>query len=123
MFNPPGLIVSYRSRLFGNIDDFRRFIDLIYAHVDREHEVTFYGSKLNISPKYLSTISKLKCGRNAKDVISLFLISHIKRDIILTGKSIKTIAYDYGFADQSSLAKFFNKMTGMSPSQFKEQNT
>ena len=102
---------------------FRRFIDLIYAHVDREHEVTFYGSKLNISPKYLSTISKLKCGRNAKDVISLFLISHIKRDIILTGKSIKTIAYDYGFADQSSLAKFFNKMTGMSPSQSKEQNT
>lgn len=102
---------------------FRQFIDLVYEHVDKEHEVIFYASKLNISPKYLSAISKQKSGRNAKDVISTFLVAHIKRDIIISGKSIKTIAYDFGFSDQSSLAKFFNKMTGQSPTAFKEQNT
>lgn len=102
---------------------FRQFIDLIYAHVDQEHEVGFYGNKMNISPKYLSAISKQKCGHNAKDVISSFLVAHIKRDILLSGKPIKTIAYDYGFADQSSLAKFFNKMTGQSPTLFKQQNS
>lgn len=118
--NTSGAVVAHYSQadLY-----FRQFINLIYDYVDKEHEVIFYADKLHISPKYLSAISKQKCGHNAKDVISTFLVAHIKRNILLSGKSIKTIAYDYGFADQSSLAKFFNKMTGQSPTLFKEQNS
>jgi YesN/AraC family two-component response regulator len=102
---------------------FRQFIDLIHEHVDKEHEVAYYARQLNLTAKYLSEICKQKCGRKAKEVISAFLITRIKRDIITSGKSAKVLAYEYGFADQSSMGKFFTKMTGQSPTAFRQENT
>lgn len=100
---------------------FRNFIDLIEKHVKKEHEVSFYANKLNITAKYLSEVCKIKSGHKAKEIITSFLISKIKQEMIMSGKSIKTISYEYGFADQSSMGKFFNKATGMSPGDFRKQ--
>ena len=99
---------------------FRKFISLVDKNVDKEHEVSFYASQLSITPKYLSEICKQKSGRKAKEIISGILIAKIKRDITVSGKSMKMLAYEYCFADQSSLGKFFRKMTGQSPSTFKK---
>jgi len=101
---------------------FRKFVDLIYENIKSEHEVSFYAEKMNITAKYLSEISKQKSGHKAKEVISAFLTTRLKREILISGKSIKVIAYENGFADQSSMGKFFNKMTGMSPTEFKNNN-
>ena len=60
------------------------------------------------------------CSYGDKEIISTFLISKIKQEMIMSGKTIKDIAYEYGFADQSSMGKFFYKMTGMSPRDFKK---
>ena len=99
---------------------FKQFVELIDAHVKQEHEVAFYANKLNITAKYLSEVCKSKSGFKAKEIISTFLISKLKQEIVMSGKSIKTIAYEYGFADQSSMGKFFSKITGMSPGEFKK---
>ncbi len=99
---------------------FRKFISLINDNVQDEHEVAFYASSLNISPKYLSEICKNKSGRKAKEMISIILANQIKRDILESGDSIKGLAYKYGFADQSSLGKFFRKMTGLSPIKYQQ---
>ncbi len=99
---------------------FRQFVELIDDHVKQEHEVAFYANKLNITAKYLSEVCKAKSGFKAKEIISTFLISKLKQEIVMSGKSIKTIAYEYGFADQSSMGKFFSKITGMSPGEFKK---
>ena len=98
---------------------FRNFIEMIDENVKQQHEVTFYANKLNITPKYLSEVCKAKSGHKAKEIISSFLISKIKQEMLISGKSIKAIAYEYGFADQSSMGKFFNKMTGQSPGDFR----
>lgn len=100
---------------------FRNFINLVNDNVRREHEVSYYASQLNISPKYLGEICKQKSGRKAKEIISAVLLAQLKRDIILSGMSMKTLAFSFGFSDQSSLGKFFRKMTGMSPRAFKQQ--
>lgn len=99
---------------------FRNFIELIETNVKQNHEVSFYADQLHISPKYLNEVCKLKSGHKAKEIISSFLISKIKQEITMSGKSIKTIAYEYGFSDQSSMGKFFNKMTGQSPGDFRK---
>ena len=99
---------------------FRRFVELLQTHVKHEHEVSFYAEQLHITPKYLGEVCKHKSGHKAKDIISFMLLTNIKRDVILSGKSIKTIAYEYNFADQSSFGKFFKKMTGISPLVFKK---
>lgn len=99
---------------------FMKFVELIDNYVKQEHEVTFYSNQLHITAKYLSEVCKSKSGYKAKEIISLFLISKLKQEIMMTGKSIKTIAYEYGFSDQSSMGKFFSKTTGMSPGEFKK---
>lgn len=99
---------------------FRNFINLVGEHVHSEHEVMFYAEHLHITPKYLSEICKLKTGRKAKEIISAFLLRSIKSDLLMSGKSMKILASEYGFADQSSLGKFFRKMTGLSPLHYKQ---
>lgn len=99
---------------------YRNFIELIEEHVKEEHDVTFYAKKLHISAKYLNELCKLKSGHKAKEIISSFLISKIKQEIIMSRKSIKSIAYEYGFSDQSSMGKFFTKITGQSPSEYRK---
>lgn len=101
---------------------FRNFINLLNDYVKTEHEVTFYANKLNITAKYLGEICKRKSGRKAKEIISAVLIVQLKRDITLSGKSMKVVAYEYGFADQSSLGKFFRKMTGESPREYRNKS-
>lgn len=99
---------------------FRNFIELIDEHVKKEHDVTFYAEQLHITAKYLNELCKLKSSHKAKEIITSFLISKVKQEMIMTGKSIKTIAYEYGFSDQSSMGKFFTKVTKMSPSEFRK---
>ncbi len=98
---------------------YRNFIELIDEHVKKEHEVAFYAEKMHITAKYLNELCKLKSSHKAKEIITSFLISKIKQEMIMTGKSIMTIAYEYGFSDQSSMGKFFTKVTKMSPSEFR----
>ncbi|MDO4511845.1 MAG: helix-turn-helix domain-containing protein [Bacteroidales bacterium] len=99
---------------------FRDFVHLVSSNGDREHEVAFYAGKLNITTKYLSDICKQKTGKGAKELISDVLIAKLKREIKVSGLSLKEIAYKYAFADQSSMGKFFRKMTGLSPLAFKQ---
>lgn len=99
---------------------YRNFIELIDEHVKQEHDVAFYAERLHITAKYLNELCKIKSNHKAKEIITSFLISKIKQEIIMSGKSIKTIAYEYGFSDQSSMGKFFTKVTKMSPSEFRK---
>lgn len=102
---------------------FRNFIRLIDFHVKEHHEVAFYARQLNITPKYLSEVCKNKAGYKAKEVLSAVLVANLKKDLLMSGKSMKVIAYEYGFADQSSLGKFFRKMTGKSPVSYRKNRS
>ena len=100
---------------------FRNFMNLIETHVKEHHEVAFYAEQLHITPKYLSEICKQKSGYKAKEILSAVLVANIKKDIMVSGKSMKVLAFEYCFADQSSLGKFFRKMTGKSPMAFRKE--
>ncbi len=99
---------------------YRNFIELLDKHIKQEHEVIFYADQLHITAKYLNEVCKLKGKHKAKEIITSFLIAKIKQEMIMSGKSIKTIAYEYGFSDQSSMGKFFTKVAGMPPSEFRK---
>lgn len=99
---------------------FRQFVQMVSEEVAQQHEVAYYAAQLHITPKYLSEICKHKTGHKAKEIISQILLRSIKRDLIMSGESMKSLASIYGFADQSSLGKFFRKMTGLSPLHYKQ---
>ncbi len=101
---------------------FREFINHLSLNVRTEHEMSYYASLLNITPRYLAEVCKVKAGRTAKEIISEVVVSHIKRELSEGSLPLAEIAVRYGFADQSSMGKFFRKMSGESPLAFRNRH-
>lgn len=104
-----------RSRRSGYVRDFMR---LVQEHHRHERAVTFYASRLFISPKYLSMLTKEAMGQSASEIIDGFVILEAKNLLRFSGKNIQQIAYELNFSTQSSFGKYFKHNTGMSPSEY-----
>lgn len=109
---PPG-----RSRRSGYVHDFMK---LVHDHHRRERSVSFYASRLFISPKYLSLLVKEHIGKSASEIIDRFVILEAKNLLRFSGKNIQQIAYELNFPNQSSFGKYFKHLTGMSPSEYQK---
>lgn len=99
---------------------FTDFIQLVSEFAPEHHTIEFYASRLCITPRYLSTVVKQASGRSAKQWIDEALVTRIKIDLLHTEKPITRICDDMNFPNQSFLTKFFKRMTGMTPSQFRQ---
>ncbi|MEM9076350.1 MAG: helix-turn-helix transcriptional regulator [Bacteroidota bacterium] len=84
-------------------------------------KVTYYASKMGVTPKTLSNITKKMIGKSAKAFIDEILILQIKRLLANTQLSISEIAYRSGFDEPTNFFKYFRKRTGYSPKSFRVQ--
>ncbi len=98
---------------------FKRFIDLVHAHGGSQRDVGFYATKLCITPRYLSVIVREVGDTTAKAIIDEFLILELKVALQSTDLSLKEIADQYHFPDQSFFGRYFKKHTGLSPKAFR----
>lgn len=96
------------------------FIKLVHLYYTKERSVSFYASRLFISPKYLSLLVKEATGRSAAKWIDHFVIMEAKNLLRYSGKNIQQVAYDLNFSNQSSFGKYFKHITGMSPTDFQK---
>ena len=81
--------------------------------------VNGYAEKLNISPKYFSTICRQLTGKTAGQLINEELIRSAKILLHDREKSIKQVSDELNFANQSHFASFFHRHVGMSPQRFR----
>ena len=95
------------------------FDNLVSEHVGTPLRVSYYAEKLHISPKHLSYILKKNTGKTAKQLIDLALALEAKILLKSEGLTISEIAYSLGFEDTSNFTKFFKRMTGSSPTGFR----
>ncbi len=104
----------------GKLDIVRRFNLLVENHYRTRHDVAFYASQLNKSPKTLSNYFSLLAHKTPVEYIHERVTLEAKRLFYYTEKSSKEIAYDLGFDDAAHFSRFFKKNTGKSPSDFKK---
>ena len=105
---------SREQRLFSD------FIQLVSEFAPEHHTIDFYASRLCLTPRYMSTIIRQVSGKSAKQWIDDALVTRIKIDLKHTDKSIAAICDDMNFPNPSFLTKFFKRMTGITPSQFRQ---
>lgn len=99
-----------------------RFIRLVKAKAALHHRVDYYAGQLNISQRYLNRIVlRHSRGRTPKQMIDAQLVAEIKEQLVDTTLTITQIAERLNFPDQSYLSRFFNRHTGMSPVQYRNQ--
>ena len=83
------------------------------------HTIDFYASRLCLTPRYMSTIIRQVSGKSAKQWIDDALVTRIKIELKHTDKPVARICDDMNFPNPSFLTKFFKRMTGQTPSQYR----
>lgn len=107
-------LLSHKETLY------KRFLTLLKENVRKEHRVTFYANRLCLTPQYISFVLKEISGKTANKWIDEMLLAEAKMLLFSTENNIQQIADQLHFPDQSSFGKFFKKMTGFSPSNYKK---
>jgi AraC-like DNA-binding protein len=96
------------------------FIRLLPDHFAQHHDIGFYASRLNISKVYLSRIVRQVTGRTVVGYINQMLLMEASFQLRTSQLSISQIADRLHFADTPSFSKFFSRMKGMSPREYRE---
>ncbi|MDR8389562.1 helix-turn-helix transcriptional regulator [Aliifodinibius sp. S!AR15-10] len=92
----------------------------IETHYKTKHTASDYADLLNTSYSTLAKVSKNYFNKTLTDLISERIIIEAKRELYLTSKAIKRIAYDLGFNDEYYFSRFFKKNADVSPQQYRE---
>jgi AraC-like DNA-binding protein len=102
-------------------DLFRKYNLLVERNFKTQHQVQFYASELNKSPKTLANLFgryKLKCPLR---IIQDRIIIEAKRLFYYTDWSAKEIAFELGFEDATHFSRFFKNVTGQNISEYKKE--
>lgn len=85
-----------------------------------KHTAKDYADLLNISPNALAKITKKYFNKTLTDLIAERIIIEAKRELYLTNKSIKEVAYELGYDDEYYFNRFFKKNVSIPPQLYRE---
>ncbi|MBQ7180477.1 MAG: helix-turn-helix transcriptional regulator, partial [Bacteroidaceae bacterium] len=80
----------------------------------------FYADRLHITPVYLSRVVRQVTGRTVIDYINQMLLMEASFLLQTSQLSITQIADRLHFADTPSFSKFFLRLKGVSPKEFRK---
>ena len=100
---------------------FTDFIQLAHQHFIEHRNLAFYADRLHITPIYLSRVVKSITGDTVVAYLNRLLLMEATYQLQTTEASINQIAENLHFADQASFSKFFRRMRGMGPKEFRKR--
>ncbi len=96
-----------------------KFIEMLSKDNGMHRSVGYYADALCYSHKHFSKVIKQACGRTPLDLINENAIEHIKYRLKHSDKSIKEIAEEFDFPNQSFFGKYVKSYLGMSPAHYR----
>lgn len=98
-----------------------KFLKLVEKHYKKERGIIFYADKLSITPKYLSSLVKENTGKFANEWIDSYVILEAEALLKSTNMTIQQISDNLNFSTQSVFGKYFKRLTGKSPKEYKNK--
>ncbi len=99
---------------------FEQFIRLVNNNCREEHSLRFYADKLCVTSRYLGVVVKNASGVTAKEWIDRAVTTSAKVMLRHESKQIIQISDELNFPNPSFFCKFFKRMTGMTPQEYRE---
>ena len=99
---------------------FANFIKLVEANYRQERRVGWYAQQLCITPKYLSEMVKNVSLRTPNEWIDNYVSMELRVILKNSSKSIKQIAEEMNFPNQSFMGKYFKEHVGVSPTKYRK---
>ncbi|MCP1996065.1 helix-turn-helix domain-containing protein [Flavobacterium sp. HSC-61S13] len=100
-----------------------QFYNSVHQYYMTERSVQFYADLLKLTPKYLTTLIRLRTGISASKVISEMVIIKAKSFLQGTDLPVYEIAHQLHFADATTFCRYFRKHTALSPRTYREQKS
>ena len=94
--------------------------DAIEKSFKKKHSAGEYANDLNISIKALAKVTKSYFNKTITELISERIIIEAKRELYLTNKTVKEIAYELGYDDEYYFSRFFKVNTDISPQLYRD---
>lgn len=117
-------ILSKRTRRGGigkrTEDLFMDFMNLLPQHYVREHGIEFYADALGVTPTYLSRVVRQVSGRTVVEYINRLLLMESIWLLESTSLGINEIADRVGYADSTTFGRFFYRMKGVTPREYRK---
>lgn len=92
----------------------------IEQHYKNEHSVGAYADMLAMTPKALARLTKKHFNKTLSSLIAERIVIEAKRELYLTNKTVKEIAYELGYDDEYYFSRFFKKNAEVSPQLYRE---
>jgi AraC-like DNA-binding protein len=96
------------------------FNRLLPLHFVEHHDIGFYADRLHITSDYLSRVVKRVTGRTVIDYINQMLLMEASFLLRTSKLSIAQIGQRLNFADAPSFTKFFSRLKGLTPKEYRE---
>ena len=100
---------------------YNELLDTIVEHHREASDVRFYADLLNVSSRYLAQVTRRISGKSPKAIIDDYLIHEIELQLKSTDNTVQEIAFRFGFSSQAHFTKFFKKLKGVSPTEFRKR--
>jgi AraC-like DNA-binding protein len=94
--------------------------DAIDEHYKEKHSASEYADLLNISAKALGRLAKNHFNKTITDLIAERIVIEAKRELYLTNKPVKEIAFELGYNDEYYFSRFFKTNASVSPQAYRE---
>ena len=92
----------------------------IEGNFREKHSASDYAGLLNISSNALAKLVKTHFNKTLTDLITERIIIEAKRELYLTRKPVKEIAWHLGYADEFYFSRLFKTNTDISPQMYRD---
>ena len=83
--------------------------------------VNYFADEAHLTPGYFGDMIKKETGVTAQDIISRQSVERAKRRLTESTDDISIVAYELGFQHPQHFSRMFKRITGISPTQFREK--
>ena len=97
------------------------FLRLVEDNYVEHRDLAFYAEKMGLTPKYISTTIKQSSGKSAMEWIERYVTLDAITQLTSTKQSVKEIAYNLHFPSPSFFGKYFARVVGISPAQYRDK--
>jgi AraC-like DNA-binding protein len=98
-----------------------KLLKLIDEHFHSRKDASFYAEQLAMTNKRLNELSKEQFGHTVTQLIHDKIIVEARRMLAFTDKTIKAIGLELGYEDTSYFGRFYKRLSGTTPQQFREK--
>lgn len=98
----------------------QRFLAEVRTRCKQERQVVYYAERLHVTAGYLSTLARRVSGKSPSDWINDFVVMEAKVLLKSSALTVQQIADELSFPSQSFFGKYFKRLVGQSPKEYRE---